>query len=162
MNTIVLSASMSAAFVLGLTFGTLACTTAEPPSKTPATLTQAQTPTACPLGVKGAHVAVEDTEAGVAMTFTAPLDRLGELRERTFYAAAMHGPGAGVGKGHDGKHGTGGEHGLKAMQLPPSYAVAEEMAGGARIWIRPADPADLPVLREKIRDRGEAMMAPCR
>jgi hypothetical protein len=163
MKPFLLGSSVLAAFALGILSGSVACTTAEPPPRTPeaATILRARTNTTCPLGVRDAHVAVDDTIDGIALTFTATTDRLGELRERAADAAAMHGPGQGLGKGHDGRHGTGGEHGLKAMQLPPADAGEQDIDGGARIYLRPADPKDLATLRMKVRERAEAMMASC-
>ncbi len=141
-----------------------ACATeGQPPVKTAgASITQAETSSACPLGVPGAHVVVDDTDVGVMMTFTATADRLGDLRERARDAAAMHGPGQHLGKGHDGRHSMGGDHGLKAMQLPPAFAGEEDIDGGARIRLTPADAADRDVLRAKVRERATAMMAECK
>lgn len=162
MKSLSLASSMVIAFSFAIACGSWACTSAEPPPRAPgASILQAQTSSACPLGVPGAHVAVEDTESGVALTFTATMDRLGDLRERAADAAAMHGPGERVGKGHDGRHGTGGAHGLKAMQLPPAYAVEEDIDGGARVYLKPADGKDLALLRAKARERAEAMMSVC-
>lgn len=139
----------------------VACTKADPPARSTASVTSAET-TACPLGVPGAHVIVEDTDVGVIMTFTATADRLADLRERARDAAALHGPGQRLGKGHDGHHASGADHGLKAMQLPPTFAGEEDIDGGARIRFTPADAADRDILRAKIRERATAMMTACR
>jgi hypothetical protein len=159
MSSITLASSMVVALSLGV--GSAACTTAEPPRSPATSILQAPTSSACPLGVPGAHVAADDTDSGIALTFTATAERLSDLRERAGYAAAMHGPGEHMGKGHEGRHGNGGEHGLKAMHLPPAYAVEEDIDGGARIVLRPADPNDLSLLRAKVRARAEAMMSSC-
>ena len=116
----------------------------------------------CPLGVPGATVDVEETPEGVALVFTSPQHE-GELRERARDAAAMHGPGAHVGAGHDGTHGSGGQHGLQAMQLPPARAVVVEVAGGARIDLVPADAEDRGALVTKAREGARRMRdAACR
>lgn len=148
---------LCAAFVAG-------CTASEPAPRNPegTTILQAQADAHCPLGVPSARVEVADTPGGVSMTFTASPDRIAELRARASDAAAMHGPGQRLGRGHDGKHGSGGEHGLQAMQLPPSHAGAEDIEGGARLNLRPVDPSDLGALRLKARERAAAMSASCR
>jgi hypothetical protein len=148
-------------FTFALAVALTGCSKADPPPRSTASVTNADA-TPCPLGVRGAHVIVEDTEVGVTMTFTAPATDLPDLRERARDAAAMHGPGQHLGKGHDGQHFTGGDHGLKAMQLPPSFAGEEDIDGGARIRFMPADPADLDLLRTRIRERAGAMMNACR
>ena len=39
----------------------------------------------------------------------------------------MRGPGRKEGKGHDGRHGTGGEHGLQIMGVPPANATVDDV-----------------------------------
>lgn len=163
MKRMAVGSSLTLALALFTVCGTSACTTSEPPPRTSAeaTILQASPSTSCPLGVQGARVKVDDTMDGVAMTFTAPPDRVDELRARAEDAAAMKGPGKGQGMGHDGKHGMGGDHGLKAMQLPPASAESRHIEGGARITFRPSFEGDLMSLRVKVRERAEAMMAGC-
>lgn len=124
----------------------------------PGAATTTRSAQSCPLGIPGASVSAEDTPEGIALTFLAP-DKVDELRERAYYAAAMHGPGARLGVGHDGHHGEGGDHGLQMMQLPPAYAGVDDIEGGARIRIIPAHAADLETLRAKARDRAIKMNA---
>lgn len=140
------------------------CTEATPPPRPPAAaaILAAPAPSTCPLGVQGARVVYEETPEGAALVFTAPAEKVEELRDRARNASAMHGPGQKVGMGHDGKHGEGGVHGLKMMQMPPAYAGADEIEGGARIRVYPADVADVDVLRTKLKVRAEEMMAVCR
>jgi len=119
-------------------------------------------PSTCPLGVSGALVIFKETENGAQLTFTTSKDeQVADLRERAGYASAVHGPGEHLGKGHEGKHGHGGHHGLKAMQLPPSQVGAENVEGGARISFQPVDKADLETLRTKLRERAREMMTSC-
>lgn len=145
----------------------VACTTPQPAKDPTLTHAQAQTTgrslSGCPLGVAGAHVLITDTEGGVAMTLTVDDPAMVvDLRERVVNAAMQHGPGAGAGKGHGGHHGEGGHHGLRAMLLPPSDAKPEDVARGARLTLVPADAADLPILRTKVRERvREWAMAGC-
>lgn len=80
-------------------------------------------------------------------------DDVAEIRERAHAAAKLHGPFGRVGRGHDGRHGLGGQHGLRALVLPPARAAAREIAGGARIEIEPLHSRDREVLRERVRER---------
>jgi hypothetical protein len=132
-----------------------ACTTAQAPAPT---LTKAEGPRGCALGVPGATVIAEDTPDGIALSFTSK-DRVAEMRERANDAAAQHGPGERLGAGHHGRHGHGGEHGLQMMQAPTARTVADDIEGGARIRFVPADPAEREILREKLRERVGAMNA---
>ncbi len=134
------------------------CSTASTP-KSDTTVTRAEAPRGCPLGVDGAQVTVEDTVDGVAMTFTSK-DKVDELRTRARDSAAMYGPRK-AGQGHDGKHAQGGHHGLQPMQMPPAWASTEDVEGGARIRLSPVDAGDLGALRAKARERAMAMSQSC-
>lgn len=140
---------------VALVGGAAACTTAQTP---PPSLTKAEAPRGCPLGVPGASVVAEDTSDGIALSFTSK-DKAAEMRERANDAAAQHGPGERVGAGHDGRHGHGGEHGLQMMQAPTAKSVADDIEGGARIRFVPSDPAEKELLRAKLRERAAAMNA---
>lgn len=146
---------------LFVAFTALGCSSSRGVEARPATVTRADAPRACPLGVEGASVTVEETPNGVALVF-ASKEATADLRERARDAAAMRGPGRKEGKGHDGRHGTGGEHGLQIMGVPPANATVDDVPDGARIHFVPADAADLATLRTKIRDRAARMStAPC-
>jgi hypothetical protein len=143
----------------------IACTpdTGGQPAKDPS-ITKADAPRGCPFGVEGAQILVTDTADGVQMDFTVSPSspRLADLRERVADASAMHGSGEEVGKGHNGKHQEGGHHGLKPMQLPAARGMFEKIEAGGRLVIKPVDPADLTLLRTKVRERARAMaMAEC-
>lgn len=131
------------------------CTSATGPTPS---LTQADAPQGCALGVRGSTVTAEDTPDGIALSFVSK-DKPGEMRERANDAAAQHGPGERMGLGHDGHHGEGGDHGLQMMQAPAARAVATDIEGGARIRFVPADPAEKDALRAKLRERVAAMNA---
>jgi hypothetical protein len=133
----------------------VACSTGQTAS--PA-LTQGEAPRGCALGVSGASVAAEDTPDGIALSFRSQ-NRREEMRERANDAAAQHGPGQRLGRGHEGKHGDGGDHGLQMMQMPPARSVSEDIEGGARIRFVAADPKDTESLRSKLRERADAMNA---
>ena len=130
-----------------------ACTTAQ--TSTPS-LTQGEAPRGCALGVAGATVVAEDTPDGIALSFRSK-DRPEEMRERANDAAAQHGPGQQLGRGHDGKHGDGADHGLQLMQAPPARSAAEDIEGGARVRFVAADVRDTEALRTKLRERANAM-----
>ncbi len=142
------------AWLIVATAAIVGCTTGREATKgEPTTVTQAETQKPpCPLGVMGAHVTAEDTPDGVVLSFTTDGDPT-ELRQRVFDASAMYGPGARMGKGHEGTHGEGGQHGLLAMQLPPLSAASAEIPQGARIRFVPANAADLETMRTKLRAR---------
>ena len=55
----------------------------------------------------------------------------------------------------------GGNHGLRAMQMPPAYAGEQDLEGGARIDLTPHDPNDLANLRAKVQTRARELMASC-
>ena len=132
------------------------CTTAQ--SQQGPRLTGGETRPGCALGVGGATVTAEDIPDGIALSFTST-DKPAEMRERANDAAAQHGPGSRVGRGHDGRHGEGADHGLKAMQLPVARSVAEDIDNGARIRFVAVDPADTESLRARLRERTASMNA---
>ena len=141
--------------LLFLTLAAAACTTAQ---TSPPTLTQAEAPRGCALGVPGATVVADDTPDGIALSFTSR-DKPEEMRERANDATAQHGPGERVGRGHDGRHGKGGDHGLQMMQAPAARSAAEDIENGARVRFVPADLAEKEHLRAKLRERADAMNA---
>ncbi len=134
---------------------TAGCTTAQAPAPR---LTQAEVPRGCPLGVDGATVVAEDTPEGIALSFTS-IDKAAEMRERANDAAAQHGQGQRMGRGHEGRHAEGGDHGLQLMQVPAARSTAADIDGGARVGFVAVDPADKELLRVKLRDRAAAMNA---
>jgi hypothetical protein len=122
----------------------------------------------CPIGAEGVEVAADDTDTGVALTFTTPSGDVDDLRRRVRHMAQMyemheggrgmmwrhmhsgggpgpgpHGPGMGMGPGMGGMHGRG--------PLPPVEATVEEVDRGARIILQPKDSAQLDALRERVR-----------
>lgn len=142
--TLVLAAALAAA----------GCTTAAPA----ASLTQAEWPLqGCALGVPGTIAIAEDTPEGITLSFVSRDRR--EVRERANDAAAQHGPGQRLGRGHDGAHGRGGDHGLQMRQAPAADAVATAIEQGARIRFAAVEPKERDLLRTKLRDRANAMNA---
>ncbi len=129
-----------------------------PPQVSSAPPAAPETHQGCPLGVANAKVTVSDTAQGVELVFTAD-DRVAELRLRVRDAAEQHGTGAKLGAGHEGRHATGGEHGLQPMSLPPMRTDVDDVERGARLRITPIDPADLDKLRSRVRERAAKMSA---
>lgn len=132
------------------------CTAAE--TTPPPASTRKEAVVGCPLGVAGAKVSVEEVPDGIVLRFTSA-DNAKEMRERANDAAAQHGPGQGMGLGHDGRHGDGAAHGLQLMQAPPSRTVATDIEGGASIHVVPSAETDKTELRAKLRERAAAMNA---
>ena len=122
------------------------------------TLTQAEVVRGCALGVPGSNVVAVDTPGGIALTFTSP-DKPLEMRERANDAAAQHGPGAHMGRGHEGRHGEGADHGLKMIQGPNARTAAEDVEGGARIRFVAVDPGETDALRAKLHRQADSMNA---
>lgn len=122
------------------------------------TLTQAEIPRGCALGVAGSSVVAEDTPDGIALLFTSR-DKPEEMRERANDAAAQHGPGTHMGRGHEGQHGQGADHGLQMIQGPAARTFAEVIEGGARVRFVATDPAETETLRTKLRKQADAMNA---
>jgi hypothetical protein len=113
----------------------------------------------CSFGVPGALGTFDETDEGVSLTILGPPDRVPELRERARHAAAIHGPGAGFGPGHEGQHGQGDGHGLQAMQLPPMRATVTDVEAGARIVLIPVDATDRARLATRAEDGVRRMNA---
>jgi hypothetical protein len=153
---------MSARTILTIAFVALAaaCSTAAI-GKGETSLTNATASRPCPLGVDGAEVVVEDTPQGVALTFTSSPERADELRTRGRHAANMYGPRK-AGEGHGGNHASGGHHGLMPMQMPPAYALTEDVDNGIKLRLFPVDDRDLAALRARARERAVAMSTSCR
>ena len=111
----------------------------------------------CPMVVEGAKVEVEDTKAGVALTFTTEGDNLADLRQRVEQMGKMYemhqgrghmmwhhmGPGKGVGAGHPMGMGTGRGMGMGPGPMPAASVKVEETEQGARLILTPTDSAQL-------------------
>lgn len=126
------------------------------------------------------QVSTSDTSDGVAIAFTTTSD-VNEVRARVHHMADMHNQIAGMrtpekdtGMQHGGMPGgsQGGigterdtaqseeipshEH-MPGKQMVPSSATAEDVPGGARVVLVPADPAQVTALREDARLRADMM-----
>lgn len=94
----------------------------------------------CPMQIPGTTVASIDVDLGVALAFTTSSGDVGELRSRVARMAEMH----------NHRHAAGG-------MMPAATATAEDIADGARMILRPNDPAQLDALREHARMHAERM-----
>jgi len=147
---------------VGLVLAFVGCTAStESAVGKPAAVMPGPMVTGCPLGVSGALATIESDEQGVALTFLTAPERVDELRARTRHAAEFHGPDAHLGLGHAGTHGQGGQHGLHAMQLPPTRATVTDVKAGARVELVPVDPADRGALEAKAQDGVRRMNESC-
>ena len=135
----------------------------------------------CPMQVPGTTATTADVEGGVALSFTTSTDvadgrqrvrRMAEMHNQHHSGGMMMGPqGAGSAPGeHEHERGAccGGERVSGGMMMvPAATASVEDVQGGARLVLRPRDPAQLEALREHVRmhaarmAQGECpMMAP--
>ena len=111
--------------------------------------------TSCPFGDRGARVAVDDAPDGVDVTITTIRD-VDELRQRARDSAAMYGPLAHRGLGHNGKHGNGEHHGLGLAELRPEVkSEVTDVPSGAKIHVTPVDPSSVADVRREVRARAE-------
>lgn len=115
----------------------------------------------CPMVVDGADVAVDDTEKGVALTFTSEASDVGDLRARVQHMAEMyethrgqrgmmwhHMGGQGRGRGGPGMD---MDHMAGRGPMPAATATVTEIDKGARLELRPTDASQLEPLREHAR-----------
>lgn len=127
---------------------------------------QGQFRQACPIAVEGTDVEVEDTENGVALTFTTESGDVELVRERAEHLAAMYEMHRG--RGHMMWHhmGRGGGHMGRGMgpgagqgPMPAANATVEEIEGGARLVLTPVGGEDLATLRQHARFHQQRMHA---
>jgi hypothetical protein len=93
----------------------------------------------CPMQVSGANVSVQETNSGIALTFTRMSDDVADLRRRAEAMAKMHS--------------TGGMQG-NMMRFSATY---EEVPNGARLTLTPKDPGKLEKFRDIVRRHVEQM-----
>lgn len=137
----------------------------------------------CPMMIDPAttRVTTSDTRDGVAIELTTTSD-VNEVRARVHHMADMHNQIAGMRAGEQTETGMehrgmprgtqggvgmqgdtteagempGHEH-MMGKQMVPSRATAEDIPGGARVVLVPADPSKLTALRQDARIRAEMM-----
>lgn len=135
--------------VAALTFAVTACSAARE-----APILHAPTSTSCPLGVPGTEIAARDVEGGLELTFVSR-DHVADLRRRALDVSAAHGPGAHLGVGHNGEHGSGQGHGLHLSDLPPMSIAFEEIPNGATLRFTPIEPDQTTTVRQELRRRAD-------
>ena len=114
----------------------------------------------CPFGVRGAKVSIENVSRGVILTFVVPSDAGVEaLREQVKNVAAQHGPGAHMGPGHDGEHGSGDGHGIHFSDMPPVETTFQPIDGGARLHVLANEPSDVRAVQTQMWSRVEHLAA---
>ncbi len=125
----------------------------------------------CPMRIPGTEVAAADVDGGVSLSFTTSTDDVAELRQRVRRMADMHNERGGhMMMGGHGESPRGAEHqhgaqsgathegdGRGGMMMPPATASVEDVEGGARVVLRPQDPAQLAALQEHVRTKAQQM-----
>lgn len=143
----------------------VACTEGLPEARQPATtaasLVAPPPPSQCAFGVEGVVVAYAETATGARLSFVTTAEKRPSLRERARDATMQYGPGAGQGRGHEGKHGVGGMHGLRLMQIPPVNASLIETEDGAVIDFQPIAESDRDELRVHLYRRALELDRAC-
>lgn len=143
----------------------VACTEALPEPRQPATtaalLVPPPPPSHCAFGVEGVVVAYAETATGARLSFVTTAEKRPSLRERARDATMQYGPGAGRGRGHEGKHGDGGMHGLRLMQIPPVNTSLIETEDGAAIDFEPIAESDRDELRVHLYRRALELDRAC-
>jgi hypothetical protein len=135
----------------------------------------------CPMQVPGTTVAATEVDGGIGLSFTTTTGDVEELRRRVRRMAEMHNqpgrhmmmespgapaPGADAEHQHGAQAGAGHEGGGRGgmmmgggMMMPAATASVEDIEGGARLTLRPKDPAQLGALREHVRMKAQRMAA---
>jgi len=117
---------------------------------------------ACPLAIPGTTVNAEETQDGMAMTFTTDQGDVAELRRQVYQLSAKYNssqPGAAT----SGTMGHVEREAANAMDMGgpkvASQSRVEEIDGGARLIFTPNNPNELKDLRSQIRRQVQRMVA---
>lgn len=114
----------------------------------------------CPMKVQGTAVQAKDVDGGVAFVFTTKTGDVVDLRQRVRHMAQMHGANAAgmmTTTTVSGVHRAPRDVKIRREPMPASEASAEDVEHGARLVIRPKDPAQLPGLRRQVRTLAKSM-----
>lgn len=121
----------------------------------------------CPMVVPNAKVEVEDTEDGIALTFTTDSQEVDDLRKRVESMAGMYemhrGHGSMMwhhmreGASGMGMHGKGRGHMAMSGPMPSAKATVENIDNGARLLLTPQNSEELGKLREHVRAHQQRM-----
>jgi hypothetical protein len=107
----------------------------------------------CPTAVAGAKTDIQDTKDGVEITVTSKdATKTEEIRKRAKHVAesAKAQPTSVV---HNGEGHGGGGVGLCEVVLKDTTVTAQDVAGGAKIIVKPAKTVDLEWLKKETRSR---------
>ena len=114
----------------------------------------------CPMKVRGAAVQAKDVDGGAAFVFTTRIGDVEVLRQRVRHMAQMHGTNAAgmmTTTTASGVHRSPRDVKVQREAMPASEASAEDVERGARLVIRPKDPAQLAGLRRQVRTLAKSM-----
>jgi hypothetical protein len=130
-----------------------------------------QTRSACPMLVDDVSVEFEELPGTAALNFRTGGGDVEELQRRVSHMARMyemHDDARGSALWQHERHGRGrmdrqgmgrrGQPELVAV-IPPSTAKVDFFADGARLVLRPTEPDDLELLRERLRSHAEHLEA---
>lgn len=108
----------------------------------------------CPMQMPDSMVKASDVTDGAALDFTTSTDHVAEVRERVRNIAAVynhHESGEPI-EGSANADEYISAHGIQpALGMPVGSATATDIADGARLVLRPADPSQLQALRDRAR-----------
>ncbi len=117
----------------------------------------------CPMFVAGTTVQAKDTNDGMTMTFTTTGD-IAELRRRVRVMAdhmSAHASGGmgmhGMGMGSDAGMATMGGSMMGGGMMPAMHAQVDDVDHGARMKMKPADPAKLSEMRQQMKQHVQMM-----
>lgn len=109
----------------------------------------------CPIGVPEARIRAVETPEGIDVQFSAPPERIEELRRRVRGQARANGPDRHRGEGHDGEHRGPRDHGLRLWYLARVKTEVHDTETGATLSVAPVDPADLAEVKKRVTHRVE-------
>jgi hypothetical protein len=113
----------------------------------------------CPSTVAGAMTKVDDAPDAVVVTVTGTGDAVTEIRARSKHLAEVSAKAPAEVK-HTGEGVGGGGLGNCPVVLADTTITSEEVEGGAKLTIKPANAADLGKLKALAKERHAKMAAP--
>ena len=107
----------------------------------------------CPNLVEGSATAIKDVEGGVELTVTArDAAATTDIRARARHLADMSKQEAPASR-HNGSGHGGGKLGRCPVVARNTVVTADDVEGGAKLTVKPKDPAELDWLRREARER---------
>ena len=109
--------------------------------------------TNCPNLVEGSATAIKDVEGGVELTVTAKDEAATkDIRARARHLADVSKQEAPATR-HNGSGHGGGKSGRCPVVARNTVVTADDVEGGAKLTVKPKDPAELDWLRREARER---------